>query len=176
MSTIHDLPSEVLEVIFSHLPHAQDQQKLSLVCKKWHAIIQVLRTLPSLPGSKFRQNIYLRLPAAGAYNESHGNEGFAVIFHTLRDDILLSGVAVFLPHPQENEQLYDKLKISIKLMEHGVSQIGPVGPDIVEKSVQLSKTEVTQWAGPKGCSRKVPEKSTLQCLPGDDDDATIDQN
>ena len=34
LSTIEDLPCEVLENIFTHLPLALDQQQLTLVCKK----------------------------------------------------------------------------------------------------------------------------------------------
>ena len=48
MSTIEDLPNEVLEHIFRHLPLASDQQNLRLVCKKWRDIIQQMRSIPSL--------------------------------------------------------------------------------------------------------------------------------
>jgi len=55
MSTIDLLPCEVLELIFEHLPLAGDQQKLSLVCKKWRDIIQQMRRIPSLSCSKYKQ-------------------------------------------------------------------------------------------------------------------------
>ena len=48
MSTIEDLPNEVVEHILRHLPLASDQQNLRLVCKKWRDIIQQMRSIPSL--------------------------------------------------------------------------------------------------------------------------------
>ena len=85
MSTIQDLPSEVLETVFSHLPLATDQQNLCLVCKKWRDIIQQMRrTPPSTTSyySTFQRRIYFRLPAAGSFNSTEftviGNQGFAI--------------------------------------------------------------------------------------------------
>ena len=68
LSTIEDLPCEVLEIVFAHLPLAIDQQQLTLVCKKWRWIVQNMRRIPSLKGSKYEQRIYVRLPAAGTLN------------------------------------------------------------------------------------------------------------
>ena len=68
LSTIEDLPCEVLENIFTHLPLALDQQQLTLVCKKWNWIVRTMRNIPNLKGSKFEQKIYVRLPAAGTLN------------------------------------------------------------------------------------------------------------
>ena len=108
MSTIQNLPCEVLETVFRHLPLAIDQQSLCLVCKKWRDIIQQMRRIPPSKQfySTFQSKIYVRLPAAGAFNEIHGNEGFAVIFHSMQD-VIICGLAVFLPHGKENEQCFD---------------------------------------------------------------------
>ena len=98
MSTIQDLPSEVLETVFSHLPLATDQQNLCLVCKKWRDIIQQMRrTPPTAPYSTFQSRIYFRLPIAGSFNEIHGNEGFAVLLYS-GQSVIICGLAVFLPH------------------------------------------------------------------------------
>ena len=48
LSTIEDLPCEVLEIVFAHLPLAIDQQQLTLVCKKWRWIVQHIRRIPSI--------------------------------------------------------------------------------------------------------------------------------
>ena len=100
MSTIQDLPSEVLETVFSHLPLATDQQNLCLVCKKWRDIIQQMRRTPPSTSSyysTFQRRIYFRLPAAGSFNEIHGNEGFAIILYS-RQNVIICGLSVFLPH------------------------------------------------------------------------------
>ena len=104
MSTIQDLPSEVLETVFSHLPLATDQQNLCLVCKKWRDIIQQMRrTPPSTTSyySTFQRRIYFRLPAAGSFNSKeltiNCNEGFAIILYS-RQNMIICGLSVFLPH------------------------------------------------------------------------------
>ena len=94
-----------------------------------------------------------------------GQDGFSVLFETTQD-ILLCGIAIFLPHAQENRQKYEKLKIFLSLRQHGVSQIGVHGPEIASICHGLSKTEVVEWSGPKGCSKCAGSKSSLLCLPG----------
>jgi hypothetical protein len=120
--------------------------------------------------SGYKQIFYVRLPAAGVLNEGHGNEGFAVIFHCV-EDILLVGVALFLPHAREAPMTFDSLKCKVTLLEHGVSQIGPVGQMIAEKEVILNKADVCDWTAFKGCpssNKNISnfQKNSRMCLPG----------
>ena len=94
-----------------------------------------------------------------------GQDGFSVLFETSQD-VILCGIAIFLPHAQENRQTYERLKICLNLLQHGVSQIGPCGPEMASIYHGLSKTEVVEWSGPKGCARSNGSKSSLHCLPG----------
>ena len=94
-----------------------------------------------------------------------GQDGFSVLFETTQD-VILCGIAIFLPHAQENRQTYERLKLSLNLLQHGVSQIGPCGPEMASIYHGLSKTEVMEWSGPKGCVRSNGSKSSLHCLPG----------
>ena len=73
-----------------------------------------------------------------------------------------------MPHGTENQQKYSRLRINVRLTEHGVSQIGPVGPQLAEITTELTKTEVTQWTGSKGCPRSAENKRriSLHCLQG----------
>lgn len=162
MSTINELPNEVLELIFDQLSSAFDFFQLCLVCKRWLAIIRQMRSF-----ARHGQGVYLRLPAAGSVNESHGNEGFAVIFQTMQD-ILLCGLAVFLPHGEENDQRFANLHIKVGLQAHGVSQIGPVGQIITQIEETLNYKQVQEWTGPKGCAKGEGNKDRLSlfCLPG----------
>ena len=68
----------------------------------------------------------------------HGNEGFGVLLGLKSSDpILLCGLSIFLPHPNFirkynsitvfKEGCNDFLLVTIKVHEHGTSQIGPVG-------------------------------------------------
>ena len=171
MSTIHELPCEVLEHIFRHLPLATDQLKLRLVCKKWRDIIQQMRRiLPRKIYSKFESQIYKRLPAAGSFDStpfSVGCKGFAVIFYSVQE-IIICGLAVFLPYGREFKQTFDNLIIEVCVSEHGVPQIGPTGQTFVEIKKTLSKKEVLDWTGTSGCpmSPGNAAKKSLQCLPG----------
>ena len=165
MNIINLLPSEVLEVVFRHLPLAIDQQNLCLVCKKWRDIIQQMRRIPSL--LTYKQCVYLRLPAAGSFNEVLGNKGFAVIF-TCTQDILLCGMAIFLPHGTQNDQNYDKVNIKVTLGNYAVPQIGAQGPEMACVSHEVSHAEVKAWTGPLGCSKNLSNqwRTSLHCLPG----------
>ena len=80
----------------------------------------------------------------------------------------MCGVAVFLPHATENQQKYSRLLIDIRLCEHGVSQYGPVGDQLVETKIELSKKDVIQWAGSKGCPKSIENKRrvSLHCFQG----------
>ena len=80
----------------------------------------------------------------------------------------MCGVAVFLPHANENQQKYSSLQIDITLFEHGVSQYGPIGNQLSEIKAELSKKDVIQWAGPKGCPKSVENKRriSLHCFQG----------
>lgn len=40
MATVNDLPDEILEFIFSHMPPYKDLQSCALVCKRWTQIVQ----------------------------------------------------------------------------------------------------------------------------------------
>ena len=68
----------------------------------------------------------------------HGNEGFGVLLGLkCTYPILLCGLSIFLPHPNFirkynsitvfKEGWNDNLQITIKIHEHGTSQIGPIG-------------------------------------------------
>ena len=168
MFGIEDLPSEILENIFKHLPSATEQQNIRLVCKRWLDIVeQMRRTPPTKTYSTFDSLTYIRLPAAGSLNEIHGNKGFAVILHSFQE-VIICGVAVFLPHAKENEQAFDSLIIEVKINEHGASQVGPVGQPICSVTKSLTKSEVLNWTGNQGCPRtsENSSKGSLQCLPG----------
>ena len=72
----------------------------------------------------------------------------------------------------ESDQLishsFDSLEINLKIHQHGVSQIGPIGQKVMDISKKLTRKEVMAWTGPSGCAQ-APEnikKSTLKCLPG----------
>jgi hypothetical protein len=114
------------------------------------------------------QTCYIRLPVAGSLDETHGNEGVSVILQTTRQNLILCGVAVFLPHATENQQKYSSLIIDITLCEHGVSQYGPVGAQLAEIKVEISKKDVIQWAGSKGCPMSIENKRriSLHCFQG----------
>ena len=114
------------------------------------------------------QTCYIRLPVAGSLDETHGNEGVSVILQTTRQNLILCGVAVFLPHATENQQKYSRLIIDITLCEHGVSQYGPVGAQLAEIKVEISKKDVIQWAGSKGCPTSIENKRriSLHCFQG----------
>lgn len=79
---------------------------------------------------------------------------------------------IFLYQCIESDQLishsFDSMEINVKIHQHGVSQIGPVGQKVMEISKKLTKKEVIAWTGQSGCSG-APEnvkKNTLKCLPG----------
>ena len=54
------------------------------------------------------------------------------------------------------------------MCEHGVSQYGPVGAQLTKINTQLSKKEVMNWAGSKGCPRSIENKGriSLHCFQG----------
>ena len=76
----------------------------------------------------------------------HGNSGFGVLFGLNGHyPILLCGVSIFLPHPNfirnynsitvAKEGYNDNLEITIKVHEHGTSQVGPKGNYILNKLI-----------------------------------------
>ena len=92
-----------------------------------------------------------------------GQDGFSVLFETSQD-VILCGIAIFLPHAQENRQTYERLKICLNLLQHGVSQTRPFGPEMASIYHRLSKTEVVESSGPKGCARSNGLILENQCL------------
>ena len=77
-------------------------------------------------------------------------------------------MSVFLPHPTENQQIYSGIRIEANLCEHGVEHCGPIGAPLAEIKTEVSKKEVIQWAGSKGCPRSKENKRriSLYCLQG----------
>ena len=84
LTTMKDLPIEVLEMIFAMLPSVVDQLNLSLVCHRWRDIILNLRHVygnshkrrlqintqnKSLQTYTFDRHVYIRLPVAGSLND-----------------------------------------------------------------------------------------------------------
>ena len=83
--TIHDIPNEVLEIIFSMIPSVVDQINLCLVCQQWRHIILGLRhfhrkhlvrkrkarnkTQGASQNFTFDRHVYIRLPVAGSLND-----------------------------------------------------------------------------------------------------------
>ena len=96
-----------------------------------------------------------------------GNPGFAINFQTTRN-LIFCGISVFLPHPLENQQKYSGLKIEVTLFEHGVEHSGPIGAPLTKIKTEVSKKDVIQWAGSKGCPRSKENKRriSLYCLQG----------
>ena len=68
----------------------------------------------------------------------------------LSQDIITLRNCHILPHAQENHQTYERLKICLNLLQHGVSQTRPFGPEMASIYHTLSKTEVIEWSGPRG--------------------------
>ena len=116
--------------------------------------------------SKFEKRILFRLPVAGSLNEGHGNEGFGVIV-SVDSEILLSGVGVFLPFGEENlsGSVPDRLTARVRLSEHAVSQIGPVGAVLRESFCRWTKKEIRVWNSEENCSRSKPRQS-FKCMAG----------
>ena len=77
-------------------------------------------------------------------------------------------MSVFLPHPTENQQIYSGIRIEANLCEHGVEHCGPIGAPLAEIKTEVSKKEVIQWTGSKGCPRSKENKRriSLYCLQG----------
>ena len=96
-----------------------------------------------------------------------GNPGFAINFQTARN-LIFCGISVFLPHPTENQQRYSGIRIEANLCEHGVEHSGPIGAPLAEIKTEVTKKEVIQWAGSKGCPRSKENKRriSLYCLQG----------
>ena len=80
----------------------------------------------------------------------------------------MSGVAIFLPHSKANEQTFDNIHVDIKLIEHGVSQIGPSGDILNGVQATIPKSDVRAWTGSKGCAKSAENqgKISIHCLPG----------
>jgi hypothetical protein len=116
--------------------------------------------------SKFEKRIYFRLPVAGSLNEGHGNEGFGVIL-SVDSEILFSGVAVFLPFGEENLSgpVPDRLSARVRLSEHAVSQIGPVGPMVRESFCRWTKKDIRSWNSEENCSR-TKSRQSFKCMAG----------
>ena len=167
---ISDLPVEVLEHIFSFLSSPADQQVLCSVSWTWKEVVDRMRAYSKAPSfSRFEQNVYVRLPVAGSLNEGHGNEGFGVIV-SVDSEILLAGVAIFLPYGEENLSLFmpDQLKARVRLSEHAVSQIGPIGLELVESTLRLSKKLIRFWNSELNCGsvNKTGSRQSFKCMPG----------
>ena len=167
---ISDLPVEVLEHIFSFLSSPADQQILCSVTWTWKEVVDRMRAYSKAPSfSRFEQKVYVRLPVAGSLNEGHGNEGFAVIL-SVDSEVLLAGVAIFLPYGEENLSCFmpNQLKARVRLSEHAVSQIGPIGSELRESTLRLSKKEIRYWNSEQNCDsrKKTGSRQSFKCLPG----------
>jgi hypothetical protein len=168
---ISDLPVEVLEHIFSFLTTPSDQQKLCRVSWLWRDVVVRMRALTKSTSStattfsKFEQRVYVRLPVAGSLNEGHGNEGFAIIL-SVDSEILLSGLGIFLPS-DTSANSPDQLTVRVRLSEHAVSQIGPIGPILCDSESRLRKNEIRFWNSEENCSRfKNETRQSFKCMPG----------
>lgn len=86
LTSIQDLPIEILEIIFANLPSVVDQINLSLVSQLWRQIVLKLRNYGRRYQAKrtsnkrgidrddgksatFDRHIYIRLPIAGTLND-----------------------------------------------------------------------------------------------------------
>ncbi len=167
---ISDLPVEVLEQIFSFLTTPSDQQRLCRVSWLWRDVVVRMRaltksSLTTTTFSKFEQRVYVRIPVAGSLNECHGNEGFAIIL-SVQSEILLSGLGIFLPF-DVSAHTPDQLRVHVRISEHAVSQIGPIGPVLCESESRLNKNEIRFWNSEENCSRfKYETRPSFKCLSG----------
>ena len=83
--------------------------------------------------------------------------------------MLLSGLGIFLPYGEENLSSFmpEQLTARVRLSEHAVSQIGPIGPVLRESEIRLNKKEIRYWNSAENCSRlRTESRPSFKCLSG----------
>jgi hypothetical protein len=82
---------------------------------------------------------------------------------------LTTGLGIFLPFGDENLSSFmpEQLMVRVRLSEHAVSQIGPIGPVLRESEFRLNKKEIRFWNSAENCSRlKTETRPSFKCMSG----------